>query len=120
THHEAGSLWIGDDQASSVTDPAGRFHGVENAHAIGPALHPSVGSPNPMLTGVALGRRLADGLITFQPPVADPGFTLLFDGRSTDKWQMSTICNQPPGQSNPGHFLVVDGTLEAVTGTDLG
>jgi len=72
-----------------------------------------------MLTGVALGRRLADRLVSFQPPSPDPAFTLLFDGKSTDKWQMSTICNQP-GRDNPGHFLVVDGALEAVTGSDLG
>ena len=119
THHEAGTLWMGEDPAGSVTDTAGRFHGVENAYAIGPALHPSVGSPNPMLTGVALGRRLADGFVSFQPPSPDPEFTLLFDGMSTDRWQMSTICNQP-GRNDPGRFLVVDGALEAVTGTDLG
>ena len=32
---------------------------------------------------------------------------------------MSTITNQP-GRDSPGRFVVVDGTLEAVTGTDLG
>lgn len=119
THHEAGGLWMGDDPATSVTDPHGRFHHVDNAYVVGPALHPSVGSPNPMLTGVALARRLADSLarpVSFTP---DPGFTALFDGVDTGKWRMSTIRNQP-GRDDPGRFIVVDGGLEAVPGTDIG
>jgi hypothetical protein len=72
-----------------------------------------------MLTGTALARRLADLLAAQAPPAPSPGFQLLFDGSNTDKWRMSTIKNQP-GRDNPGRFLVVDGTLEAVPGTDLG
>jgi hypothetical protein len=72
-----------------------------------------------MLTGVALARRLADHLLEAPPVTPDPGFTLLFDGVRTDKWRMSTIKNQP-GRDNPGTFLVVDGALESVPGTDLG
>ena len=49
----------------------------------------------------------------------DPGFTMLFDGTSLDGWKMSTIRNQP-GRDNPGRFILVDGALEAVPGTDLG
>jgi len=52
-------------------------------------------------------------------PVPDPGFKWLFDGSNTNKWRMSTIKNQP-GRDNPGRFLVVDSTLEAVPGTDIG
>ena len=62
THHEAGPLWMGDNPATSVTDVNGRFHFVSNAYVASPALFPTVGSPNPMLTGVALARRLADHL----------------------------------------------------------
>ncbi len=120
THHEAGPLWMGDDPNQSVTDANGRFHFVSNAYVAGPALFPSVGSPNPMLTGVALARRLADRLAEVPPVKADPGFKLLFDGVTTDKWRMSTIKNQPPDRSNPGTFLLVDGTLEAAPGKDLG
>lgn len=120
THHEAGTLRMGDDPNTSVTDADGRFHFVSNAYAAGPALFPTVGSPNPMLTGVALARRLGDRLATVAPPVPDPGFTLLFDGASTAAWRMSTVKSQPPSRSNPGTFLLVDGTLESLPGNDLG
>jgi hypothetical protein len=73
-----------------------------------------------MLTGVALARRLADRLVAAPPVVADPGFTLLFDGVSTIQWRMSTIKNQPPNQSNPGTFLLAGGALESLPGNDLG
>jgi len=118
THHEAGSLAMGADPTSSVTDADGRFHAISNAYAIGPALFPTVGSPNPMLTGVALARRMADHL-TVPPFTPDPGFKLLFDGASTDRWRMSKITNQP-GRDNPGTFLVVDRSLESLPGNDLG
>jgi hypothetical protein len=121
THHEAGTLWMGDDPANSVTNADGRFHHVENAYAVGPALHPSVGSPNPMLTGTALARRLAEKLapVPTSVPEAASGFQLLFDGANASKWRMSTIKNQP-GHDDPGRFYLVDGALEAAPGTDLG
>jgi hypothetical protein len=119
THHEAGTLWMGNDPTTSVTNIDGRFHQVANAYVAAPALFPALGSPNPMLTGTALARRLADHLATQATPVPDDGFTLLFDGSNTDKWRMSTINNQP-GRDNPGRFLVVDGALEALPGTDIG
>ncbi|MBI1879409.1 MAG: DUF1080 domain-containing protein, partial [Chloroflexi bacterium] len=120
THHEAGPLWMGDDPLSSVTNSNGRFHFVDNAYVAGPALFPTVGSPNPMLTGVALARRLADQLAVVPPVKPDPGFKLLFDGFTTANWRMSTIKNQPPERSNPGAFLLVDGALESLPGNDLG
>ena len=120
THHEAGPLWMGDDPNRSVTDSNGRFHFVDNAYVAGPALFPTVGSPNPMLTGVALARRLADQLVEVPPVKPDPGFKLLFDGFTTANWRMSTIKNQPPERSNPGTFLLVDGALESLPGNDLG
>jgi choline dehydrogenase-like flavoprotein len=60
THHESGTLWMGTDPATSVTDGFGAFHEVANAYVAGPALFPQMGSPNPMLTGVALARRTAE------------------------------------------------------------
>jgi len=118
THHEAGTLRMGSDATDSVTNEDCRFHHVSNAYVVGPALFPTIGSPNPMLTGTALSRRLGDHLKRAKPQ-AGPGYTLLFDGASTASWQMSTINNQP-GRDNPGRFHVIDGGLESAPGTDLG
>jgi len=119
THHEAGTLASGTSAAQSVTDEDTKFHGVTNLYATGPSVFPTVGSPNPMLTGTALARRLADKLARFVPAAPDPGFTMLFKGDSLSGWAMSRIRNQP-GRDDPGRFLLVDGALEAVTGSDLG
>ena len=117
THHEAGTLAFGTDPNTSVTDPDARFHRVPNLYVAGPALFPTVGSPNPMLTGTALARRLADHLAA--PFVAQAGFTSLFDGATLQNWQMSTIRNQP-GHDDPGEFSVTNGALVAKPGTDIG
>lgn len=75
TYHEAGTLRMGDDSSKSVTDANGMFHGVKNAYAVGLSVFPTVGSPNPMLTGIALARRLGDHLTsggpTAPPPASD-------------------------------------------------
>lgn len=119
THHETGSLWIGEDPATSVTDPDGRFHHVRNAFALGPATFPTIGSPNPMLTGVALARRMGDRLGLPHRAAVEPGFQVLFDGNGMDTWRMTTIRNQP-GRDDPGRFLLVDGALESIAGNDMG
>jgi hypothetical protein len=120
THHEAGTLAMGEAASNSVTLPDCRVRHITNAYVAGPALYPTVGSPNPMLTGVALARRLGDQLASSQPFVASDGFQVLFDGFDTSQWRMSTIRNQPPGRDNPGRMRVIDGTLETVGGSDLG
>jgi choline dehydrogenase-like flavoprotein len=63
TYHEAGTLWMG-VPGSSVTDPVGRFHHVANAFACDQSIFPTVGSVNPVLTGLTLARQLADHLAT--------------------------------------------------------
>ena len=92
THHEAGTLRMGEDPNKSVTDPNCRFHNVTNAYVAGPALFPTIGSPNPMLTGIALVRRLGDHLMP-EPPLAtpEPGFKYLFDGSDAQlaNWEMA-------------------------------
>jgi choline dehydrogenase-like flavoprotein len=113
THHETGTLSMG-----SVTDGDGRFQHTENLYAAGPALFPTIGSPNPMLTGIALARRTGDHIVNPPPFVAASGFESIFDGTLTD-WKMSTIRNQP-GRDNPGSFVVRRGALEARPGTDIG
>jgi choline dehydrogenase-like flavoprotein len=111
THHEAGTLWMGDAAASSVTDHTGRIWETGNLHAVGPALLPTIGSPNPMLSGVALARRAARKVIA-APSVAaaDPGFRYLFDGaeRTFQRWRTA----------GPGSFALLDGALVAQPGGD--
>ena len=60
TYHESGTLWMGDDPATSVTDTNGRFHHVANAYCTDQALFPTVGSANPVLTGLTLTRKIAE------------------------------------------------------------
>lgn len=62
TYHESGTLWMGDDPATSVTNPLGRFHHVQNAYACDQSVFPTVGSVNPVLTGLTLTRRLVEQL----------------------------------------------------------
>ena len=93
THHEAGTLRFGDDPNKSVTDANCRFHNITNTYVAGPALFPTIGSPNPMLTGVALARRLGDHLFMPEPLLRalEPGFISLFDGSDTQfaNWEMA-------------------------------
>jgi hypothetical protein len=120
THHETGGLVMGTDPTTSVTNVDGRFHHISNAYALGPCLLPTVGSPNPMLTGIALARRMADHL-TAKPRIVtvEAGFEPIFDGTTLTNWRMSTIINQP-GRDDPGRFVIVDGALQSQPGTDLG
>jgi choline dehydrogenase-like flavoprotein len=62
TYHEAGTLWMGDDQATSVTTADGRFQHISNAYCIDQALFVTVGSVNPTLTGLTLARKVAEHL----------------------------------------------------------
>jgi choline dehydrogenase-like flavoprotein len=62
TYHEAGTLWMGDSSASSVTDTFGRFHHVTNAYACDQSLFPTAGSVNPVLTGLTLAGRIVEAL----------------------------------------------------------
>jgi hypothetical protein len=117
THHEGGTLWMGTDPATSVTDEWGKFHEADNLYALGPCLLPTLGSPNPMLSGVALARRTADHHFAVRPPETPPkpkeaGFRYLFDGteNTARAWQFV-------GQ---GGFVLVDEALEARPGPGLG
>jgi choline dehydrogenase-like flavoprotein len=63
TYHESGTLWMGDDPATSVTDANGRFHHISNAYCVDQSLFPTVGSVNPTLTGLVLTRKVAEAVI---------------------------------------------------------
>ncbi|MEY2490736.1 MAG: hypothetical protein QOC70_2678 [Verrucomicrobiota bacterium] len=101
THHDAGTMRMGDNVADAVTNDFGRIHDTTNCYIAGPALFPTVGSPNPMLTGVALGRRTADllqGSVLAGPdpvvsPQSDAGFRALFDGTDATfkKWRLAGL-----------------------------
>lgn len=113
THHDAGTMRMGDNIADAVTNDFGRIHDTTNCYVAGPALFPTVGSPNPMLTGVALARRTGDLLNTSVLPGPDPlvspqsdaGFRLLFDGTAASfkRWRLAG----PAG----GGMVHVDGQM---------
>ncbi len=63
THHEGGTLYMGDKPGESITDTYGRFHNIENAYVVGPAVYPTIGSANPVLTGLTLARRTGEAII---------------------------------------------------------
>jgi choline dehydrogenase-like flavoprotein len=89
TYHESGTLWLGDDPGGSVTDVHGHFHHVTNAFCVDQAILPTVGSANPVPTGLALSNLVARHIVsrfTPSPLVSlEDGFVSLFDG-TLDQW----------------------------------
>lgn len=61
--HQAGTLRMGNNPESSVTDPHGRVHGYDNLWVSDGSLHVTNGGVNPVLTIFALAFRTADNLI---------------------------------------------------------
>lgn len=53
---------MGEDPALSVTNPNGRLHSSTNVYAADQSTFPTVGSVNPVLTGLTLAKRLAEHL----------------------------------------------------------
>ena len=99
THHDAGTMRMGDNIADAVTNDFGRVHDTTNCYVAGPSLFPTSGSPNPMLSSVALARRTADLLNASVLPGPDPivspqteaGFRPLFDGTAATfaRWRLA-------------------------------
>lgn len=120
THHEAGTLRMSDQPADGVTNEFGRIHDTTNCYVAGPALFPSTGSPNPMLTGVALVRRTADLLTQSVLPQPAPfvparGFRTLFDGTGVSFNRWSRVS---PGSSNG--FALINGEIVTYGRGDFG
>lgn len=61
--HQAGTLRMGDDPSSSVTDRFGRIHGYDNLWVSDGSLHVTNGGVNPVLTILALAFRTAEMLV---------------------------------------------------------
>jgi choline dehydrogenase-like flavoprotein len=99
THHEAGTLWMG-DAGSSVTDADGRFHHLANTYVAGPALFPTMGSANPTLTALAVAHRTAQMMVNAVTPSPSPNPRPLFNG-TLDGWQMA----------GAGGFTVIGGNV---------
>lgn len=94
THHEAGTLFMG-SPGNSITDLNGKFHNINNAYVVGPAVFPTLGSANPSLTTLTLARRTAKVIIKAANPVAAP--PAQFQPLSLDRkdWQMVRLPNTP-------------------------
>lgn len=108
THHEAGTLWLGTDSNTSVTNLDGRFHHVSNAYVAGPAVFPALGSANPSLTALTLARRTALAIARESLGI-EPGFAPLGNGGLAG-WQMA----------GAGGFIELGGNIiEAVGGIGL-
>jgi hypothetical protein len=108
THHEAGTLWMG-NPGQSVTDSSGKFHNMANVYVAGPALFPVIGSANPSLTATTLARRTADAVVASQTIPPNPAFNALFTG-SRRGWQMS----------GGGDFLTIFGSILEAQPNGLG
>jgi choline dehydrogenase-like flavoprotein len=87
THHEAGTLWMGIDPNTSVTDLDGRFHHISNAYVAGPAIFPALGSANPSLTALSLDRKTVTAIVRKSLPV-ESGFKSIGSG-GLKGWQMA-------------------------------
>lgn len=61
--HQAGTLRMGEDPSTSVTDPSGRIHGYDNLWVSDGSLHVTNGGVNPVLTILALAFRTAENLV---------------------------------------------------------
>jgi choline dehydrogenase-like flavoprotein len=68
--HIMGTLRMGNDPATSVTDPGGKFHGLDNLYAADGSLFPTSGGMNPSLTIMALGYRVGCSIIHPHNPLS--------------------------------------------------
>lgn len=67
--HIMGTLRMGTDPATSVTDSGGKFHGIDNLYAADGSLFPTSGGMNPSLTICALGYRVGASIVNSDHPL---------------------------------------------------
>jgi hypothetical protein len=106
THHEAGTLFMG-DPGNSITDLNGKFHHIDNAYVAGPALFPSLGSANPSLAGLSLARKTAHAIIASAQMPVPAGFAPL--SLAPSDWQMVKLPNSPASMIHYGSVLETSG-----------
>jgi hypothetical protein len=122
TWHDAGTLFMGDEPATSVTDTSGHFHHVGNAVCVDQALFPTVGSANPVLTGLCLARKSAETIVAqhvSEPALTDAeiaqevaeGFSFLLEGAEAAKWRPnnSRLTATRPALIENGSIIEVHG-----------
>ena len=106
SHHEAGTLYMG-APGSSLTDTAGRFHGIDNAYVAGPALFPTLGSANPSLTALSLARRTAHAIVTDRTLTPPAGFSPL--SLNPADWTLAALPGTNPNVQRLGPLLETAG-----------
>lgn len=136
TWHDSGTLFMGTDPNQSVTDVNGHFHHIANAACVDQALFPTVGSANPVLTGLCLSRKVAEAVVgrfTSEPELTaaditteqNDGFEFLLPGGNAAKWKPNApkfIANRPAllpggtilevhGDAGPGVLFYDDANL---------
>ncbi len=68
--HILGTLRMGPDASTSVTDAGGKFHGIDNLYAADGSLFTTSGGMNPSLTIMALGYRVGCSIIHPHNPLS--------------------------------------------------
>lgn len=63
SHHQCGTLRMGNDPKTSVVDANCRTHDHDNLYVMGSSVFPAIGTANPTLTVAALSLRLAEHLL---------------------------------------------------------
>jgi choline dehydrogenase-like flavoprotein len=61
--HQCGTLRMGNDPRTSVVDPFGRTHDVENLYVVDGSVFPASGAVNPSLTIMANALRVGDRIL---------------------------------------------------------
>ena len=121
TWHDSGTLFMGGPD-DAVTDASGHFHHIANVACVDQALFPTVGSANPVLTGLCLARKVAetivDRFVSAPEPAADridaeraEGFEFLLEGGNGAKWRPND-----PVFTGVRPALIADGTVLEVHG----